>query len=96
MLLSKMLCKMIHFGLSYSSDEAAFFKYAKKFIESYVHLPDNEAGTLGYLRKGKHFVRFYPLSKMEKILSLTNASAGSKKVFRILGLEFAFDRKHKR
>lgn len=95
-LLSEMLARMIHNGLIYSSDEAAFLKCAREFIESYAHLPDNEAGTLGYLRKGKSFVRFSPLSAMEKILSLTNASAGSKKVFRILGLEFAFDRKRKR
>lgn len=93
-LLSEMLARMIFRGFVYSNDESDFLKGARKFIANYAHLPDNEAGTLDALRKNKSIVRFFPLSAIEKILSVTNV--GSRKVFRILGLEFAFDRKRER
>lgn len=50
-LLSEMLVKMISWCFVYSSDESAFLKGTREFIESYAHLPDNEAGTLDALRK---------------------------------------------
>jgi glycosyltransferase involved in cell wall biosynthesis len=89
-MLTGLLVSLLRDGVQRSTDYDAFIREARRFVASYPNLPDIRARTLWYLRNGKPFVRFYPLSPLEKIFSVTNA--GSKKIFRVLGLEFAVDR----
>jgi hypothetical protein len=89
-LLAEMLAMMLRLCAQYSTDYVAFLREARQFVARYPNLPDTRARTFWYLGSGKAFVRFYPLSPLEKVFSVVNA--GYKKIFRILGFEFAVDR----
>jgi glycosyltransferase involved in cell wall biosynthesis len=89
-LLAEILAIMLRYGVRYSTDYVAFMREAKRFVANYPNLPDTRAHTFWYLRSGKSFARFYPLSPLEFFFSVTNI--GPKKIFRVLGLEFAVDR----
>jgi glycosyltransferase involved in cell wall biosynthesis len=91
LLLSAMLARLLRVGLKFSGDRSAFLKMMKPFVEQY-NLPDTPAHTFRYLSDGSDFVRFQPLSRLEKLVSVVNENEQNKKIFRILGLEFAVDK----
>jgi hypothetical protein len=91
-LLSAMLVRLLQSGLRFSGDADLFLKQMRSFIAQY-NLPDTPAHTFRYLLNGSDFIRFKPLSPLEKVLSVVNERSQNKKIFRILGWEFAIDKR---
>lgn len=88
--LSELLATSLGSGLWFSSDKEAFLKEAQEFVKRF-NLPDTDRNTFKDLLSDKGYARFDPVPFKENIFSIRNI--GTKKVLRLFGIDFAFDRK---
>ncbi|MCL1886846.1 MAG: glycosyltransferase [Betaproteobacteria bacterium] len=89
--LAEMLAVLLGSGLWFSAGKTDFMQKARVFAAQYS-LPDTKRHTFRDLKDDRAFARFFPLSFIDNIFSITNI--GNKKVFRLFGIDKAFDRRH--